>query len=152
MRWVVAVLALAAIAWSWQKLFGSDFDCETVAYPVRCRGAVIGNRCHGALVEALPQRRFVVNPAAQRVTELGAGDGSHSRCRVQGCGQWDCVDAVYVRSANEGEFRQLLRPGLTPVDPRWTPSEVYVPAWMWWRMRAQALAERALGKLAAWSR
>ncbi len=152
MRWIVAALALAAIAWSWQRLFGSDLDCETIAYPVRCRGAVIGNRCHGALVEALPQRRFVVNPAAQRVTELGAGDGSRSRCRVQGCGQWDCVDAVYVRSASEGEFRQLLRPGLTPVDPRWTPSEVYVPAWTWWRMRAQAVAERALGKLAAWNR
>jgi hypothetical protein len=154
MRWLVAVLAVAAIAWSWQQLFGtgSGFGCETIAYPVRCRGAVIGNRCHGALVEALPPRRFAVNPAAQRVTELGASDGSHPRCHVQECGQWECVDEVYVRSANDREFRQLLRPGLAPVDPRWTPSEVYVPAWMWWRVRAQALAERALGKLAAWSR
>ncbi len=152
MRWLVAALAVAAIAWSWQQLFGSDFGCETIAYPVRCRGSVIGNRCHGALVEALPQRRFVVNPAAQRVTELGASDGSHPRCHVQECGQWECVDEVYVRSANDREFHQLLRPGLAPVDPRWTPSEVYVPAWVWWRVRTQALAERALGKLAAWSR
>ena len=152
MRWLVAAIAVAAIAWSWQQLFGADFACETIAYPVRCRGAVIGNRCHGDLVEALPRRRFAVNPAAQRVTELGAGGGSHSRCRVQECGQWECIDEVYVRTATDHEFRQLLRPGLTPVDPRWTPSEVYVPASVWWRVRAQAFAERTLGQLAGWIR
>jgi hypothetical protein len=152
MRWLVAALAVAALAWSWEQLFPSGIGCETTAYPVRCRGAVIGNVCHGALVEALPPRRFVVDPATQRVTERGLSDGSHPRCRVQECGRWECIDEVFVRSANDREFRQLLRPGLSPVDPRWTPSEVYVPAWVWWRVRAQVFAERTLGQLATWTR
>ncbi len=151
MRLLLAALAIAAILWSWNHLFGSGFGCETIAYPVRCRGAVVGNRCHGALVEALPRRRFLVEPGAQRVTEPGAGE-SHARCRVQECQQWECIDEVFVRSATDHEFRQQLRPGLTPVDPRWTPSEVYVPAWLWWRVRAQMLAERALAEIAAWRR
>jgi hypothetical protein len=71
---------------------------------------------------------------------------------VQECQQWECIDEVFVRSVTGREFRQQLRPGLTPVDPRWTPSEVYVPAWLWWRIRAQMLAERALAEIAAWRR
>jgi hypothetical protein len=148
MRWLVAALAIAAVVWSWQHLFGSGFGCETIAYPVRCRGAVIGNRCHGTLVEALPRRRFLVDPGAQRVTEAGSGE-SRARCRVQDCRRWDCIDEVFVRSAGDGEFRQLLRPGLAPLDPRWTPSEVYVPAWLWWKIRAQALAARAFAAIVA---
>ncbi|HSD11583.1 MAG TPA: hypothetical protein VLF14_11385 [Candidatus Binatia bacterium] len=144
MRLLVVAFAVAAIAW---YLFGSGLGCETIAYPVRCRGAVVGNRCHGDLVEALPQRRFVVDPAAQRVVEIGVHDGSHPRCRVQACGQWECIDEVFVRSASDREFRQQLRPGLTPVDPRWTLSEVYVPAWLWWKVRVQTLAEGALAEI-----
>src|SRR5437867_4153438 len=135
MRWLVGALAVVAIVWSWQQLFGSGFGCETIAYPVQCRGAVIGNRCHGALVAALPRRRFLVDPGAQRVTEDGPRE-SHARCHVEDCRRWDCIDEVFVRSARGGEFRQQLRPGLAPVDPRWTPSEVYVPAWQWWKIRA----------------
>jgi hypothetical protein len=148
MRWLVAALAVAALIWSWEQLVPSGIGCETTAYPVRCRGSVIGNVCHGALVEALPPRNFVVDPATQRVTEQGVSEGSHPRCRVQECGRWECIDEVFVRSANDREFRQLLRPGLSPVDPRWTPSEVYVSVWVWWRVRAQAFAERTLGQLA----
>jgi len=148
MRWLVAALTVAALIWSWEQLFPSGIACETTAYPVRCRGSVIGNVCHGALVEALPPRNFVVDPATQRVTEQGVSEGSHPRCRVQECGRWECIDEVFVRSANDREFRQLLRPGLSPVDPRWTPSEVYVSVWVWWRVRAQAFAERTLGQLA----
>jgi hypothetical protein len=151
MRWLVAVLAIAAVVWSWQHPSGFGFACETIAYPVRCRGAVIGNRCQGALVEALPRRRFSVDPGAQRVTEDGGGE-SRARCRVEGCRRWACIDEVFVRSADDGEFHQQLRPGLAPVDPRWTPSEVYVPAWLWWKVRAQALAERAFATIAAWRR
>jgi hypothetical protein len=150
MRWLVGALAVVAILWSWQQLFDSGFGCEMIAYPVRCRGAVIGNRCHGALIEALPRRRFLVDPGAQRVTEDGAQ--SHARCRVEDCHRWNCIDEVFVRSAGDGEFRQQLRPGLAPVDPRWTPSEVYVPVWLWWKVRAQALAERALTAISAWRR
>ena len=149
MRWLVAALAVAALIWSWEQWFPSGIGCETTAYPVRCRGSVIGNVCHGALVEALPPRNFVVDPATQRVTEQGVSEGSRPRCRVQECGRWECIDEVFVRSANDREFRQLLRPGLSPVDPRWTPSEVYVSVWVWWRVRGQAFAERTLGQLAA---
>jgi hypothetical protein len=150
MRWLVGALAVVAAVWTWQNLFGSGFGCETTAYPVRCRGAVIGNRCHGALVEALPLRRFLVDPGAQRVTE--AGGESRARCHVEDCHQWECIDEVFVRSAGGGEFRQQLRPGLAPVDPRWTPAEVYVPAWLWWKVRAQALAARTVAAIAAWRR
>ena len=152
MRWLVAALAVAALAWSWERLFPSGALCATTVYPVRCRGAVIGNLCHGALVEALSRRTFLVDPAGQRVTEPGASEESHPHCRVQACGHWECIDEVFVRSADDAGFRQLLRPGLAPVDPRWTPSEVYVPAWTWWRIRAQTFAERMLGRFAGGTR
>jgi hypothetical protein len=38
------------------------------------------------------------------------------------------------------------------VDPRWTPSEVYVPAWLWLSVWARALAERALAEIVHWQR
>ena len=147
MRLLIVALAAAAIVWSWNDLFGTGFGCETIAYPVRCRGTVVGNRCHGELVEALPRRRFVADPAKQRVVELGPQEGLQPRCHVEECGHWECMDEVFVRSANGREFREQLRPGLVPVDPRWTPSEVYVPGWLWWKVRLQAVAERLLSRI-----
>jgi hypothetical protein len=147
-RLLIAIVAIGAILWSWDQLFGGRVGCGVIAYPARCQGAVIGNRCHGELADALPRRRFLVDPGAQRVTEAGEQtSGAHPRCRVTDCRQWECLDEVFVRTAREGEFREQLRPGLISVDPRRTLSVVYVPAWKWWQLRAWALGERAVAAI-----
>ena len=147
-RLLIAIVAIGAILWSWETLFGGRLGCGVVAYPARCQGAVIGNRCHGELADALPRRRFLVDPAAQRVTEEGEQTTSaHPRCRVTDCTQWECIDEIFVRTAREGEFREQLRPGLTSVDPRRTVSVVYVPAWKWWQLRAQSFVTRIFAEL-----
>lgn len=148
LRLLVAVVAIGAILWSWDEIFGLAPGCRTVAYPVRCQGAVIGNRCHGELGEALPRRAFLVDPGGQRVIEEDAtSTGSRPRCRVTDCQQWECVDEVFVRIAREDGFREQLRPGLTPVDPRRTLSVVYVTAWKWAQLRAWSLGESAVATL-----
>ena len=147
-RLLIAIVAIGALVWSWDQLFGVRLGCGVIAYPARCQGAVIGNRCHGELGEALPRRRFLVDSVAQRVTEEGEqASGAHPRCRVTDCKQWECIDEIFVRTAREGEFREQLRPGLTSVDPRRTLSAVYVPAWKWWQLRAWALGVRALAAI-----
>jgi hypothetical protein len=82
------------------------------------------------------------------VTEEGEQTAAtHPRCRVTDCGQWECIDEIFVRTAHDGEFREQLRPGLAPVDPRRTLSVVYVPAWKWWQLRAQTFAAHAIAKI-----
>jgi hypothetical protein len=143
-RLLIAVVAIGAILWSWDRLVGLPGGCSTIAYPLRCSGAVIGNECHGQVGEALARREFVVDPAAQRVTESGGSTDSHARCRVVDCRQWECMDEIFLRTARDGQFREQLRPGLTAVDPRKTLSVVYGSAWQWWAVRAEAAARRAL--------
>jgi hypothetical protein len=148
LRLLAVVLALAALVW-W---FGSPLDfhsgCVTVAYPARCRGAVVGNRCHGDLIEALPRREFRVDRTSQRVTETGIDiSGAHPRCRVNDCRDWECIDEIFVRTAHETDFREQLRPGLTPVDPTRTLSVVYVSAREWWQLRAKLYVEKTLKRL-----
>jgi len=148
LRVLIAVVAIGAIFWAWDPLGGLRDDCRTVAYPVRCAGAVIGNRCHGDLVEALPRREFLVDPGAQRVRERTEESASSAaRCRVTDCRQWECMDEVFVRTARDGDFSEQLRPGLMAVDPRRTLSVVYVPAWKWLPLRARALAALAVARL-----
>jgi len=147
-RLLVAVVAIGAIFWWWDDLFGARLGCGIIAYPARCQGAVIGNRCHGELGDALPRRKFVVDASAQRVTEPGAPESNaHPRCRVTDCRQWECIDEIFLRTAHDGEFREQLRPGLAPVDPSRTLSVVYVPAWKWWQLRAQSFAARAFAEI-----
>jgi hypothetical protein len=148
-RLLVAVVAIAAVFWVWDQLFGLNLgSCSTVAYPARCQGAVIGNHCHGELSAALPRRMFAVDPTSQRVMEAAAATSSvHPRCRVTDCAHWECIDEVFLRTARDGEFAEQLRPGLAPVDPARTLSVVYVPAWKWWQLRAQALVEEGIARL-----
>src|SRR5262245_54616680 len=127
LRLLVAVAAVAAIVWSWGQLSGTALQCHATAYPVRCSGTVIGNRCHGSLGEAMPRRTFTVDAQAQGVVEEGArGREGHPHCRVTDCNGWECVDEIFVRTWREGEFREELRPGLSPVDPIRGPSIAYV--------------------------
>jgi len=142
-RLLIAAVAIVALFWWWDQPGGFRSSCETIAYPVRCQGATIGNRCHGELGDALPRRVFRVDAAANRVTENGAAASEiHPRCRVTDCGEWECVDEIFVRTAHGGDFSEQLRPGLTPVDPLRTLSQVYVPQWKWWEQRARAFAQR----------
>lgn len=147
LRLLAAVIVAVVIFSSWERFFGAGDGCRTVVYPARCGGAVIGNRCHGELGEALPRRTFQVDPAKQRVVEQGgAGSEAHPRCRVTDCRHWECLDEVFVRTVQNGDFREELRPGLTAVDPRWTPTVAYVTAWKWWQLRAVAIAQDSIAR------
>ena len=145
LRLLALVAALAALVWWWGLPAGLHTGCATIAYPARCRGAVVGNRCHGDLTEALPRREFRVDRGAQRVSEPGVDvSGAHPRCKVSDCTEWECVDEIFVRTAHGGEFREQLRPGLTPVDPTKTLGVVYVSALEWWQLRAKIYAQRMM--------
>ena len=140
LRLLVAALAIGALFWWWQDP-GTLGACRTVAYPVRCKGDVIGNECHGELGPTLMRREFLVDGGAQRVTEGGAAAAT-AHCNVSDCANWKCMDEIFLRTAHDGEFREQLRPGLTAVDPRRTLAVVYVPAWKWWQIRAEHAARR----------
>ena len=109
---------------------------------------MIGDRCKGSLIEALPRRHFLVDERRKRVLEAGTASRA-ARCKVVDCKNWKCIDEVFVRTATDGQYRELLRAELIALDPGRAGRTVHVSAGEWWRLAAEGEVRKVFARARA---